>query len=389
MQFYAKLVISCVCFLFLSGNVCLADDTAAPIRIGATVSLEGKFQEPSDMIQKAFRFWAEAVNQKGGILGRRVSLILYDDKSRPQMARKLYQKLIEQDRVDLVFSPYSTPLTLAASDVSEQHEMVMMACAAAAKKPWQRDLRYLFGLYAPANRQFIGLLDMMARKNHKTLSVLYDKTSAFNLDIVNGVRQWAETFNISIMYEQGFENGKKELPHLVAAVKKKNAAGLILSAYPPDCHELLGLLENEQYRPQVLAMPIAPVHPDFHKKAGDMADLVFSTSQWEPDERIPFPGTQQFVENFTQFAGHPPSFHAVSAYAACRLYEQAIVETGSLDNKKLRDYISTLDTVTLLGRFKVDHTGMQIGHNPFIIQWQKGKKEIVWPRKLQTAAPVL
>ncbi|HKJ97684.1 MAG TPA: amino acid ABC transporter substrate-binding protein [Desulfotignum sp.] len=389
MQLHAKWVITCVCFLFLTGNVCLADDTAAPIRIGATVSLEGKFQEPSAMIQKAFIFWADEINQKGGLLGRRITLILYDDKSRPDLARALYKKLIEQVRVDLVFSPYSTPLTLAASEVSEQHEMVMMACAAAARKPWQRNFRYLFGLYAPANRQFIGLLDMMARKNHRTLSILYDETSAFNLDIVNGIHQWADTFDITIMYEQGFQDGRKALPHLVAAVKEKNAAGLILSAYPPDCYELLGLLQKEQYRPPVLAMPIAPVHPDFHKNAGDMADLVFSTSQWEPDERIPFPGTQRFVEKFTKFAGHLPSFHAVSAYAACRLYEQAVVQTESLDNKRLRDYIFSLDTVTLLGRFKVDHTGMQIGHNPFIIQWQKGKKQIVWPRKLQTAAPVL
>ena len=389
MRLHAKWIFSCVCFLFLTGNVCLAEETTAPIRIGATVSLEGKFQEPSDMIQKAFTFWVDEVNQKGGILGRRVTLILYDDKSRPDLARALYKKLIEQVRVDLVFSPYSTPLTLAASEVSEQHEMVMMACAAAARKPWQRNFRYLFGLYAPANRQFIGLLDIMARKNHRTLSVLYDATSSFNLDIVKGIRQWADTFNITIKYEQGFQDGRKTLPHLVAAAKEKNAAGLILSAYPPDCYDLLRLLEEQQYRPPVLAMPIAPVHPDFHKKAGDMADLVFSTSQWEPDERIPFPGTQRFVKGFTEFAGHPPSFHAVSAYAACRLYEQAVVQTGSLDNKRLRDYIFSLDTVTLLGRFKVDRTGMQIGHNPFIIQWQNGKKQIVWPRKLQTAAPVL
>ena len=167
MRLHAKWLFSCVCFLFLTGNVCLADETTAPIRIGATVSLEGKFQEPSDMIQKAFTFWADEVNQKGGILGRRVTLILYDDKSRPDLARALYKKLIEQVRVDLVFSPY------------------------------------------------------------RTLSVLYDATSSFNLDIVKGICQWADTFNITIKYEQGFQDGKKALPHLVAAVKKKNAAGLL------------------------------------------------------------------------------------------------------------------------------------------------------------------
>jgi branched-chain amino acid transport system substrate-binding protein len=385
----AKWVIGFVCFFLITGNVCRAQDVSKPIVIGATVSRQGKFQEPSRMIQTAYEFWVDNINQKGGLLGRQVRLVLYDDKSQPHLARALYQELIEQDRVDLVFSPYSTPLTLAASDISEQHEMVMLACAAAAREPWQRGFRYLFGLYAPADRQFIGLLDMMAKANHKTLSLLYDATSAFNHDVVQGVKEWARTFKIDIVLEQGYQDGKKELPDLVTKVISKHAAGLILSAYTPDCYALLDLLEKKQYRPPVLAMPIAPVHPDFHKNAGKMADLVFSTSQWEPDDRIPFPGTRRFVEDFTRFAGHMPSFHAVSAFSACQLYEQAVVQTESLDNKKLRDHIAALDTVTLIGRFKVDSTGKQVGHNSFIIQWQNGEKQIVWPRKMQTAKPVL
>jgi branched-chain amino acid transport system substrate-binding protein len=70
------------------------------------------------------------------------------------------------------------------------------------------------------------------------------------------------------------------------------------------------------------------------------------------------------------------------------LLEQTVKSTKTLDNRVLRDYIATLNTVTVLGRFKVDSTGKQIGHNSFIIQWQNGKKEIVWPYNMQTAAPV-
>lgn len=373
--------------LALAPDLDVVQAAAPPIRIGATVSMEGNYSEPSKMIQEAFQFWVDEVNQKGGLLGREIKLILYDDKSDRARTRALYRKLIEEDKVDLVFSPYSTPLTLAASDVSEQHQKLMLAVAAAAEAPWQRNARFLFQLYAPARRQFIGLLDMMAKKKLKSLAVLYDETSAFNLDIVDGIEEWARLFRIDIIHRRGYLDANKELPALLAEVQTKNPEGLILSAYPPDCYELLHLLEEMSYRPAVLAMPIVPAHPDFDKKVGSMSERIFGPSQWEPDERIPFPGTRRFVENFTQFAGHLPSFHAASAYSACQLYEKAITHTQSIEDETLRDYIAALDTVTVLGRFKVDPSGKQVGHNSFIIQWQNGKKQIVWPSKMQTAQP--
>jgi ABC-type branched-subunit amino acid transport system substrate-binding protein len=151
------------------------------------------------MIQESFRLWAKQVNQRGGILGRKVKMVLYDDKSQPSLVKHYYQKLIEEDNVDLVFSPYGTPLTLAASEISERHKYIMLACAAAGKSIWQKGYHYVFGMYAPADRMFIGLLDMMAGKGHKTLSLIYDATSSFNLDVVAGAQQWADKFKNDTM----------------------------------------------------------------------------------------------------------------------------------------------------------------------------------------------
>jgi branched-chain amino acid transport system substrate-binding protein len=374
-------------FALMGGISESASRKESPILVGATVSLQGKYKGPSAMIQKAFRLWVEDVNQRGGLLGRKVKLILYDDQSNADLARDLYTKLIKQDRVDLVFSPYSTPLTLAASEVSERHEKLMLSIAAGAETPWKRNFRYLFQLYAPAKRQFIGFLDMMARQGFRTLTVLYDKTSDFNLDTVRGIKEWAAIFKIDIIFLKAFKEGERELPGLLKAARDKNAKGLILAAYPPDAYTMLGLMTKMRYRPAVMAIPLAPANPDFYRNAGVMANHVFSPSQWEPDERIHFPGTDDFVLKFFAFAGHEPTFHAASAYAACQLFEQAIKQTRSLNNRRLRDVIAAQDTATVLGRFKVDSAGKQIGHNSFIIQWQDGKKEIVWPTKMQTAPP--
>ena len=383
-----KWILSLIWGILLIGSTVYAVDNDRPIVIGATISLEGKYSEPSLMMKKAFLYWAKEINQNNGLLGRKVKLILYNDKSNEDLARSLYQKLIVRDKVDFVFSPYSTPLTLVASEISEQHQMLMLAVAAAGEKPWQKGAHYLFQLYAPANRQFIGLLDMMAKKKLKTLSLLYDDRSDFNIDIIKGIVEWAKIYKISILLQKSFQDGRKELPGLLKEVRAKGAKGLILSAYPPDAHELLRLMDEMAFKPIVLAMPIAPVHPDFQKNVGNIANHIFSPSQWEPDERIPFPGTNRFIEGFRKFTNHLPSFHAASAYASCQLLEQAISRTQSLDNQKLRDHIAALDTVTVLGRFKVDFTGKQVGHNSIVIQWQKGRKEIVWPQKMRTSKPL-
>ncbi|MFT5701595.1 MAG: branched-chain amino acid transport system substrate-binding protein [Desulforhopalus sp.] len=386
MKGYFILILASV--LILYSNTAYTVDNGNPVLVGVTGSMEGKYKEPSQMALEAFKYWQEEVNSRGGLLGREVKFIIYDDKSDKELTKKLYTKLIEEDKVDLVFSPTSTPLTISASDVSEKNKKLMLAIATSSGQPWQKNTRYLFQLYAPANRQFIGLLDIMAQKRLKSLALIYNDQSGYTLDMVKGIQKWAKTYKIDIVLEKAYQDSKRDLPKILKEIERTNAQGLINSSYSPDSYELLRLLGNSQYRPTILALPIAPVHPNFQKTVGAIADHVFAPSQWEPDERIPFPGTAKFIEGFKNFAGHMPSYHAASAYSACQLYEQAINKTQTIDNTILRDYVAALDTVTVLGRFKVNPTGMQVGHNSFIIQWQNGKKEIVWPQRRRTAKPV-
>jgi branched-chain amino acid transport system substrate-binding protein len=360
--------------------------SATPILIGATVSLEGKYKETSFMIRNGFRLWEREINQRGGLLGRPVKLIVYNDKSKKELVRRFYEKLITEDKVDLLLSPYSTSLTLVASEVSERNKMVMLASGASGENIWERGYRYIFGVYSPAGRYFIGLLDLMARNSLESVAILYEKNS-FNISAAQGAENWAKRFGLKVSFKKGYESGKSELPGLLNEVKDVGPDGIILCAYPEDSFELLRSMKEAKYRPKVLGFTIAPALPDFYKRAGNMSEGIFGPSQWEPDERIPFPGTKKFISDFTKFSNRLPSYHAGSAYATCQVLETAINHSQSLDHEKIRDFILSLDTVTVIGRFKVDHNGKQIGHSPIIIQWQNGKKEIVYPRKMQTASP--
>lgn len=355
-----------------------------PIRIGATISLEGKYREPSLMLRNGLELWAKQVNERGGLLGRPVKLILYDDQSKAELVRQLYEKLVKEDKVDLVFSPYGSDLTMVASEVTERHQFVMMGAAVSGEAVFQRGYKYIFGVYAPAGRYLIGFLDLMARQGLGSVAIIYEN-SPFNIGAAKGGQEWADRFGIKVNYFKAYNQGPAELPALLTEALSTAPDGLILCAYPGDCYELLKLLQAARSRPQALCMTIGPAHPLFYEQAGSIAEGVFGPSQWEPDTRLPFSGSKEFIENYKNFTQQMPSYHAASAYAAAQVLEGAITQTQSLNQKKIRDYILTLDTATVLGRFRVDPMGMQVGHNSILIQWQNGKKEIVYPSNLQTA----
>ncbi len=371
-------------FYVLSASFTYAE--TKPIRIGATVSLEGKYREISAYIQNGYKLWESQVNRRGGLLGRPVQLVLRDDKSDEKLVRLLYEKLIKEDKVDLVLSPYSTPLTLVASEVSERHGFVMLASGSAGSKIWERGFKMVFGMYAPASRYFIGLLDLMARNGFRTLGIIHENTP-FNIEIADNAHSWANRLGLKVILNKDYRSGETELSALLKEAKALNPDGLLMSGYSEDGYLLLDLMKEMKFRPRVIAITITPTFPVFYNKVGNMAEGVFAPSQWEADERIPFPGSKNFLYDYRFFTGTTPTYHAGSAYASCQIMEKAIIHNNSLDNDKIRDFVSSLDTVTVIGRFKVDDTGKQIAHNPLLIQWQNGKKEIVYPIKMQTAQP--
>jgi branched-chain amino acid transport system substrate-binding protein len=340
------------------------------------------------MIQIALRLWQKDVNRSGGLLGRPVKLHLYDDRSDPALCRRLYQRLIQQDKVDLLVSPYGTPLTMVAAELTEPARYVLLAFAASGVELWQRGYRYVFGVYAPADRYFIGFMDLVARQGFRKVAIVFEDSS-FNRSAARGARFWARRFGLKVVFYRTFPDRADALAQAIQAMARTGPDALVFSSYPPNAFRALKEMKRQAARPPAVAMAIAPALPDFYKKAGPLAEGVFGPSHWEPNARLPFPGSRRFVRAFREFSGGSmPSYHAASAYAAMKIIESAIRHFKTLNQDKLRQYVLALDTVTVVGRFKVDINGRQIGHSPFLIQWQHGVKQIVYPPKMQTASPV-
>jgi branched-chain amino acid transport system substrate-binding protein len=364
----------------LSGN-----DTA--IRVGATLSLTGDYAEPSEMMYRAYRLWESQINSRGGLLGRRVELIIRDDRSDPFIAAEEYRKMIDDEGIELVLSPYSTPITAAVSEITEKRSMPMIAAGASGDILWDRGFDYLFGMYSMAHSYFIGFIDLFAREGLNGISIFYED-NAFNRDAAAGSLEWAVKMGVDVLGSRIISSDSAVIADAVAAYTARPGDGIIICAYPDAAYGILAQLEEKGVRPRAVAITIIPVHPDFSLKAGSAAEGVFGPSQWEPMERIPFPGTREFIRDFTTYTGKAPSYHAGSAYSACQIISQAVTAVGRVDRQAIRDYISDLDTVTVIGHFKNDRQGRQVGHTPLLIQWQNGRKEIVYPRSMKTADPV-
>ncbi|MEE4240098.1 MAG: amino acid ABC transporter substrate-binding protein [Desulfopila sp.] len=375
--------------LSLSGifllHICSVSAAAQnPIRIGATVSLEGKYTSLSYMVKNGYELWVDEINKRGGLLDRKVELVLYDDKSDKELATQLYEKLITVDKVDLVLSPYGSPLTIAAAEVTDRNGYVLLAGSASSTEIWQQGFTYVFGVYSTADRYFLGFLDLAAQSGMKQVAVIYED-STFNISAASGVRKWAELFGLETIFFEKINDYKEDLLPIIKSLSSLVPDALIFCGYPPAGYHLLKLLEKQNFKPDGLAMTIIPAMPDFYNNVGPFAENIFGSSQWEADERLPFPGTAAFINSFLAKTGMKPSYQACSSYSACQILERAILQAGTIDHEKIRGFITNLDTVTIMGRFKVDFSGSQIGHNPILIQWQKGRKEIVYPTKMQTA----
>lgn len=372
-----------IILLFTAANLF----SESEILIGASLSLTAGNTGPSNMIYNGYRMWVDEVNSRGGLLGRRVNLRVYDDRGDPVKVREYYKRLIEEDRADLLFSPYSTPLTLAAADVAGAAGYAVIASGASGNALFEQGNNYIFGMYAPAERFSIGFLDVCARQGYENITVLYEN-NPFNIDVALGAELWGGKFGLEITLMMVEEPASADTAAIVERLKRSGTAAVFVSFYERLGYEFLSELDAQNYKPEALAMVIIPIHPEFFQRAGSIGEGVFGPSQWEPNERIPYPGTLEFITNFRKTYGGDPSYHAGSAYAACEIIEAGVTANNSLDQDRLRNYISMLDTVTVIGRFKTDRTGKQIGHNPILIQWQNGKKEIVYPRSMQTAPPV-
>ena len=355
---------------------------AKDIVVGTSVALTGKYARTGQEQLQGFQMWVDEVNARGGLLGQQVKLVHYDDESKPETGAKLYEKLITDDKVDLLIGPYSSDVTMAASTVAEKHNFPMVSSGASASEIWERGYKNTFGLYTLAEIYMDQILEFGKSKGLKKIALVYENT-AFPRGVASGVKTKAKQLGMQVVFEEEYGKASTDFSSMIIKIKAKKVDMVIGGSYLPDSTAFMRQARENRLYAKIFAFAVGPGLPDFGQNLGLDAEGVMGNTQWEPTLKLP--GAKEFSEKYKAKYDHEPGYHAGGGYGAGYVLEAAVKKAGSTDRDKVRAALFALDVVNAFGRFKVDATGKQIGKPAYAVQWLGGERHVVLPAEDATA----
>jgi branched-chain amino acid transport system substrate-binding protein len=363
------------CLVILAGAL-PAGAQSEPIRIGASLSLTGAYAKPGLYGREGYALCQKQLNEGPGVLSRPVEFVIYDDRSDPQTGVRLYEKLITEDRVELVLGPYSSAITEAVANVTEKYKKLMLAPLGSAGSIWEKGRRYVIMMVSPAEVYLEGLIEMAAKQGLKTIALIYEDT-LFPKTSVRGAIAIARKRGMDVVLQEAYPKAQTDFAALLTKIKAARPDVLAAATYFDDVVAITRQMKELDVNVRMFGTTVGGDLPEFYKALGKTAEFVYGASQWEPG--LAYPGAREFVATYEAEFRRPPSYHAAAAYAACMLMADVINRTGSLDPDRHREYLFKLSTTTVFGGFDVDERGYQTGHRMVTIQWQDGRQVIVWP----------
>lgn len=350
-----------------------------PIKIGASLSLTGTYAQPGTYQKEGYELCAEHLNAKGGLLGRKVEFVFYDDQSMPATGVRLYEKLITEDKVEAVMGPYSSPITEAVANVSEKYQKVMVSPLAATTSIFKKGRKHIFMVISPAEAYLEGLIDIAARRGLKTVAILNEDT-LFTKASATGVAEIAKKKGMQVVFQEAYPKGNTDFSALLTKVKAANPDVIAASTYFDDAVAITRQMRELNVNAKMYGVTVGGDLPKFYELLKQNADYVYGSTQWEAT--LPYPGQKEFVDSYQKKFGREPVYHSAAGYAGCVIYAEGVKRAGTLDSDKVREQLLKLETRTFFGDYKVDSDGFQIAHKMVMFQWQDGKKVTVWPDDL-------
>ena len=340
---------------------------ADPIRIGFGMAETGGLAGNGKAAVFAIETWANDVNAKGGLLGRKVELIHYDDQSNPSLVPGIYTKLLDVDKVDLVLSGYGTNLTAPAMPIVMQHNMLFLSNFALAVndefhydryfqiQPNGPDARHEF------SRAFLAVAAMLNPKP-KTIA-LVGADAEYPQAALSGARENLKGTDYKIVYDKTYPPNTVDYTPIVRAIQASNPEAVFIASYPPDTSGFVRAINEVGFKPKLLGggmvgLQFAALKTQF----GPLLNGIVDFEQYVPSPTMKLPGTDAFVQKYQEKAGSlgidqlgmylPPY-----AYAGAQVYEQAVTATKSLDQGKLAQYIHTHKFDTIVGEVEFGENG--------------------------------
>jgi branched-chain amino acid transport system substrate-binding protein len=368
--------------------------TKRPLKIGASVSLTGDFADPGKAVKAGYELWASTVNAKGGVLGRKVELKIVDDTSSPTQVVTNYQNLINKDKVDLVFGPFSSLLTIPASQVAKRYGYAFLEPAGGGPKVFAQKLDNLFFVQpAPVIKQgdvFADwVLSLPAEKRPKTAAYT-ELDDPFATPIAENVRTRFEAAGIQTVYKQVYPGETQDFSPIMAKVASAKPDVLVGGTQVEDAYGQVKSLVQLKFSPKFMFLSNGANSPvEFPDKVGAANTTgIMSSGDWFPSSKAP--GSAEFAAAYVKAYGGTVNGidnTSAEAYAVGQLVEAVAEKTGKIDNATVIKTLHEGSWPTLLGTLSWDAVGAPNG-SFFLVQWQGGKLVPVFPAAGAQAAPV-
>jgi branched-chain amino acid transport system substrate-binding protein len=363
---------------------------AEPIRIG--ISLTGDFSQPGGEAKRGYEIWRDLTNDAGGLLGRPVELVILDDASSQDTVVSDYQRLIDQENVDLLLGTFSSLLNLPASAVAERNQMVYVEPAGGAPEMFDRGFEYLFfAQQATAPHQadmFAQWVLSLPQGERPTTAAYPTQDDPFAAPVIDGIRQQLEAGGITTVYKSVYPPETTNFDTIAADIQASDAELVAQGAVFEDGVGLVRSFQRIDYSPATLFQTSAPSNSDQYAKGigPENTEGIFYAVSWHQDTDTPM--NAEFVAAYQAQYDSIPAEDAADAFATAQVLQTAIEAVGEIDQTAIKDYLHANEVETVLGTLSWDETGAP--QQAFLLaQWQGDQAEIVLPEEVATTDTIV
>ncbi|MGA9090532.1 MAG: amino acid ABC transporter substrate-binding protein [Bradyrhizobium sp.] len=397
---------------FLGGTIAVttlgltssADAQQPPIKIGMSMALTGGLAGGGKASLLGIDIWRDDINARGGLLGRKVELVVYDDKSSASETPAIYSKLLDVDKVDLLFAPYATVPTAPIMPLVKQRGMVLIGnFSFQVNSKVGYDMWFNNAPWGPADAWAAAFLDLGQKAGGKSVALL-TADQEFAQNLAKTAREVATKRNMPIVFDQAYPPNTVEFSGIIRALKAAKPDIVYVASYPPDSAGILRAVNEIGIGDSVKIFGGGMVGLQFGavmENLGSLLNGVVNFNTWLPEPGMYFDGTKAFFETYAKRAVEakvdPLGYYlAPFGYASGQLIEQAVKAAGSLDQKAIAKYLrenvhNTIvgpiafsadgerkETATLQAQFRgIVDKNMEQFRSP-------GKQVILFPEKLKS-----
>jgi len=368
-------------------------NTSKPLVVGASLPLSGDFAQPGEASKKGYTIWQEMVNKNGGLLKRQVQLKIVDDASDQNTVVSDYNRLISQDKVDLLLGTFSSLLNIPASAVAEKAGKTYVCPACGSPDMFNRKFKHIF-FAQPATA--VHQADLFAQWVKSLPADQRPKTAAyptqddpFAQPVVNGIKDQLEAAGIKTVYSKVYPADTSNFDTIASDIKNAKPDLIAQGAVFEDGVGLVRSLVKAGYSPKAMFQTSAPSNGDQYSKSVGAANTegVFYAVSWSPAAKYPL--NQEFLQAYQTKFGGVPEEDAADSFAAAQVLQAAVQAVGSVDDQaKLSDWLHNNKVDTILGPLSWDERGAP--QQAFILaQWQSGAAQVVLPQNVATSQKIV